>query len=154
MLDTIFKKDSVKKFFNDLVNGIVYKKKDIPYTISDEKMDVTYYAILMGLDAIIKYEIIIEKEDFFDSYLQEVQLLLRKVDNHNELKTGINKLIVNYCQKLLNLKNITTYENKEIILKHIQNAKEMGIEKLLVTCDVNNRDNAISGISTMERKYR
>lgn len=119
MLDTIFKKDSVKKFFNDLVNGIVYKKKDIPYTISDEKMDVTYYAILMGLDAIIKYEIIIEKEDFFDSYLQEVQLLLRKVDNHNELKTGINKLIVNYCQKLLNLKNITTYENKEIILKHV-----------------------------------
>ena len=121
MLDTIFKKDSVKKFFNDLVNGIVYKKKDIPYTISDEKMDVTYYAILMGLDAIIKYEIIIEKEDFFDSYLQEVQLLLRKVDNHNELKTGINKLIVNYCQKLLNLKNITTYENKEIILKHVYN---------------------------------
>ncbi|MDO5003686.1 MAG: hypothetical protein Q4E39_05635 [bacterium] len=121
MLDTIFKKDSVKKFFNDLVNGTVYKKKDIPYTISDEKMDVTYYAILMGLDAIIKYEIIIEKEDFFDSYLQEVQLLLRKVDNHNELKTGINKLIVNYCQKLLNLKNITTYENKEIILKHVYN---------------------------------
>lgn len=121
MLDTIFKKDSVKKFFNDLVNGIVYKKKDIPYTISDEKMDTTYYAILMGLDAIIKYEIIIEKEDFFDSYLQEVQLLLRKVDNHNELKTGINKLIVNYCQKLLNLKNITTYENKEIILKHVYN---------------------------------
>ena len=121
MLDTIFKKDSVKKFFNDLVNGIVYKKKNIPYTISDEKMDVTYYAILMGLDAIIKYEIIIEKEDFFDSYLQEVQLLLRKVDNHNELKTGINKLIVNYCQKLLNLKNITTYENKEIILKHVYN---------------------------------
>lgn len=121
MLDTIFKKDSVKKFFNDLVNGIVYKKKDIPYTISDEKMDVTYYAILMGLDAIIKYEIIIEKENFFDSYLQEVQLLLRKVDNHNELKTGINKLIVNYCQKLLNLKNITTYENKEIILKHVYN---------------------------------
>ena len=121
MLDTIFKKDSVKKFFNDLVNGTVYKKKDIPYTISDEKMDVTYYAILMGLDAIIKYEIIIKKEDFFDSYLQEVQLLLRKVDNHNELKTGINKLIVNYCQKLLNLKNITTYENKEIILKHVYN---------------------------------
>lgn len=121
MLDTIFKKDSVKKFFNDLVNGIVYRKKDIPYTISDEKMDTTYYAILMGLDAIIKYEIIIEKEDFFDSYLQEVQLLLRKVDNHNELKTGINKLIVNYCQKLLNLKNITTYENKEIILKHVYN---------------------------------
>ena len=79
MLDTIFKKDSVKKFFNDLVNGIVYKKKDIPYTISDEKMDVTYYAILMGLDAIIKYEIIIEKEDFFDSYLQDVQLLFMMI---------------------------------------------------------------------------
>ena len=104
-----------------MVNGIVYRKKDIPYTISDEKMDTTYYATLMGLDAIIKYGIIIKKEDFFDDYLKEVQLLLRKVDNHNELKTGINKLIVNYCQKLLNLKNITTYENKEIILKHVYN---------------------------------
>lgn len=121
MLDTIFKKDNVKKFFNDLVNGIVYRKKDIPYTISDEKMDVTYYSILMGLDAIIKYEIIVEKEEFFDDYLQETQLLLRKVDNHNELKNGVNRLIINYCQKLLSLKNITSYESKEIILKHIYN---------------------------------
>ena len=119
VLNDIFKKDNVCSFFKDIVRGVVYKDKEIPNTISDEKIDVNYYAILIGLDAIIKYVIIVDDNIQFDNYLEQVKLLLRKVINHNEIKNGINKLIINFCQKKLKISNIKDIQNKEIILKYI-----------------------------------
>ena len=121
MFYDIFKREDVRKFFKDIVTGLIYKEKEIPNTISDEKVDISYYAILMGYEAIIKYIIIVEDMNQFGEYLKQVQLLIRKVSNHNEIKLGINKLIINYCQVKLQVPNMEEYENKEIILKYIYN---------------------------------
>ena len=119
MFYDVFKKDNVVKFLNDISNGEIYKEKDIPTSINNEKIDKSYYSILMGLDAIIKYIIIIDDMFWFDEYLKEVQLLLRKVSKHNDIKIGINKLLINYSKQRLRLKDINSKENKEEIIKYI-----------------------------------
>ncbi len=119
MIQDIFRKENVLNFFKDMVLGIVYQKKNIPNTISDERIDSSYYSILMGMDAIIKYAIIVKDMDQFDEYLTQVQLLLRKIDQHHEIKIGIHKLIISCCQKKLGLLNLDSPENKKIILQYI-----------------------------------
>lgn len=119
MFNTIFNKENVKNFFRKIIKGIVYQEKEFPNTICEEKIDSSYYSLFMGMDAIIKYGIIIDDMTKFDDYLTQVELLLRKVDNHNEIVSGINKLIINCCRTKLGLKNIDSYENKEEILKYI-----------------------------------
>ena len=121
MINEVLRKENVLEFFKDMVDGTIYKNKNIPNSISDEKIDTNYYAILMGLDAIIKYVLIVDDDSNFNDYLEQVKFLLRKVDNHNEIKIGISKLIINYCQKKLLVPNISTLENKIIIFKYIYN---------------------------------
>ncbi len=119
MFYDVFKKENVVKFFKDISSGEIYKTKDIPTSMNNELVDKSYYPILIGLDAIMKYVIIIEDLIWFDEYLKEVQLLLRKVNNHTDIKIGINKLIINYTKLKLRLENITSRENKEEIIKYI-----------------------------------
>lgn len=121
MFNTIFNKESVKEFFRKITKGLIYKEKNFPNTICEEKIDSSYYSLFIGMDAIIKYIIIVDDMEQFDDYLIQVELLLRKVDNHNEIVLGVNKLLINCCKLKLGLKNTSDNENKEEILKYIYN---------------------------------
>lgn len=119
MFYDLFKRENVVKFFKDISLGEIYKDKEIPSTINNEVIDTNYYSILMGLDAIIKYVIIVEDMYCFDEYLKEVQLLLRKVKDHNDIKIGITKLLINYSKLRLGIKDTSIQENKEEIIRYI-----------------------------------
>lgn len=119
MFYDVFKRSNVAKFFKDITNGEIYKEKSIPTTIGNEVICNTYYSFLVGIDAIIKYVIIINDLTWFDEYLKEVQLLLRKVSSHNEIKIGINKLIINYTKLKLGYKELKTNEDKEEVIRYI-----------------------------------
>ena len=60
MFSTIFHKKNVRDFFRKITQGMIYQEKDFPKTICEEKMDSSYYTLFMGMDAIIKYMIIIK----------------------------------------------------------------------------------------------
>lgn len=119
MFSTIFHKENVRDFFRKITQGMIYQEKDFPKTICEEKMDSSYYTLFMGMDAIIKYMIIVKDMDYFDEYLIQLELLLRKVDNHNDIISGIHKLLINCCKLKFGFKNIDDKENKEEILKYI-----------------------------------
>ena len=121
MFNDVFKNEKVIKFFKDISKNEVYQNKNIPVSIGNELIDSSYYAALIGIDAIFKYVIIIKDLTWFDEYLTEVQLLLRKVSNHNDIKIGINKLIINYTKLKLKIKEIKTCEDKKNIIETIYN---------------------------------
>lgn len=121
MFYDIFKRQNVVKFFNDISKGEIYKQKDIPTSINNEIIDKNYYSILLGIDAIMKYVIVIEDMSWFDEYLNEVQLLLRKISKHNDIKIGIYKLIINYSKKKLKIKDFILDEDKEEVIRYIYN---------------------------------
>src|SRR5574344_1539317 len=116
MFESYFKKNEVINFFKDIVvPDTRFSKKNIPYRINGERVDYYSYDLLMGMDAILKYIIILEEDTYFYEYLEQVTKLLKKVENHNDIKIGINKLIVNACRKKLGLKEENDNNNEKII---------------------------------------
>ena len=76
----IFNREDVKSFLSDTFIMKRYYDKDIPLTICDEKVEKEQYSFYIVIDAIIKYFILIGDEDNFDSYFEQLQLIIRKVN--------------------------------------------------------------------------
>lgn len=119
MLNEIFETEKVKTFLKSLSTLNRYQNKDIPNTISEEKIDDRYYSLLVGMDAIIKYCIIVDDINYFDEYLIDVEKLLRRIYNYNDIKIGVNRLILNIVTKKLKIVNTKEIDNKRIIFNYI-----------------------------------
>lgn len=119
MLNRIFEEEKVKTFLRNLSTLNRFQNKEIPNTISEEKIDDRYYSLLVGMDAVIKYCIIVDDINQFDEYLIDVERLLRKVYNYNDIKVGVNRLIINAVAKKMKIINTKDIENKKIIFNYI-----------------------------------
>lgn len=118
MFEKIFESDDVKKTLKEISNRLRYQDKDIPISISEEKMDVRYYSLLMFLDSLFKFYIIVGEDSYLPMYLEQIDKLLRKVENHNDIKIGMNKLLITFSKMKLKLSNSTSCENKKILFHH------------------------------------
>lgn len=119
MFSNIFQNNEVREELKKICSRTCYQEKDIPITISEEKLDIVNYSLFMFIDALIKYYIIVDDDLYISNYLEQIDKLLKKIENHNDIKLGINKLLINFCATKLELENITSEENKKIIFKYI-----------------------------------
>lgn len=118
MFEKIFHNEDVMKTLKEISNRLRYQEKDIPISISEEKMDVRYYSLLMFMDSLFKFYIIVGEDAYLPMYLEQVNKLLKMVDNHNDIKVGINKLLITFSKMKLKLSNTTSVENKKILFHH------------------------------------
>ena len=114
----MFQNDDVIKTLKEISNRLRYQEKDIPISINEEKLDVRYYSLLMFMDSLFKFYIIVGEDTYLSMYLEQVDKLLRKVENHNDIKVGINKLLITFSKMKLNLSNATSCENKKILFDY------------------------------------
>ncbi len=118
MFEKIFQNEDVMKTLKEISNRLRYQDKNIPISISEEKMDVRYYSLLMFIDSLFKFYIIVGEDTYLSMYLEQVDKLLKKVENHNDIKVGINKLLITFSKMKLKLSNTTSCENKKILLDY------------------------------------
>ena len=107
MFSNIFQNNEVREELKKICSRTCYQEKDIPITISEEKLDIVNYSLFMFIDALIKYYIIVDDDLYISNYLEQIDKLLKKIENHNDIKLGINKLLINFCATKLELENIT-----------------------------------------------
>ena len=50
------------------------------------------------MDSLFKFYIIVGEDTYLPMYLEQVDKLLRKVENHNDIKVGINKLLITFSK--------------------------------------------------------
>lgn len=118
MFEQLFHNEEVMKSIKEISNRLRYQEKDIPISISEEKMDVRYYSLLMFMDSLFKFQMIVGDEAYLPKYLEQVDKLLKMVENHNDIIIGINKLLITFSKMKLNLPNTTSDENKKILFHH------------------------------------
>lgn len=121
MFENILTRKDVKDFFDEVITNESLKNKIIPNRINTQIINQNEYLLYIGLDAIIKYSIIINDEKLFPKYLEKLMRLLKKVDAHNEIKIGINKLIVKTLCFKLKITDLDDEYNKKIIINYIYN---------------------------------
>ena len=107
MLDEILEKDEVKRIIA-VIKNISDKEKNavsINYKLFSYQDKILY----IFYDALFKYKIIIEDDFYLLEYLEQIDKLLKKINNMDDLTLGINKLICKFtCKKL----DVAGYEDK------------------------------------------
>ena len=121
MLENILTRNDVKSFFDEVITNESLKNKIIPNRINTQAINQKEYLLYIGIDAIVKYAIIINDEKLFEKYLEKLMRLFKKVDAHNEIKLGISKLIVKTLCFKLKITDLEDNHNKKIIINYIYN---------------------------------
>ena len=118
MLDSYLNQKEVISFIKELKNSERYYEKK-----NSMNMPILYYsyeeALFIFYDALLKYKIIIDDIYLFPEYLEQINKLYRRVDNFDDIRFGINKLIGKTLVLKFNIKDINELESKNIIIKYI-----------------------------------
>ena len=123
MLDRYLEEEVVLNFIKEIKNNKCYYDKslslDYPFPVSYEFSLYTFY------DALLKYKIIIDDMDYFTTYIDQLHKLYRKIDNFDELRFNIHKLIVRIVVNYYDIVDIKGEGRDEVIQiiyrKYIEN---------------------------------
>ena len=120
MLDSYLNREDVLSFIKELKTSERYYEKKNSLNIP-----ILYYsyeeALFIFYDALLKYKIIIDDLYLFPEYLDQIDKLYKKLDNFDDIKFGINKLICKILIIKFDIKNIDDEESKDLIIQHIYN---------------------------------
>ncbi len=79
------------------------------------------YAFYLGMDAIIKYNQIINDESLIEEYINQLNRIFKRYGDYNHITNGINSLIAKTVAIKLSLSNTYTFSSREKILRYIYN---------------------------------
>ena len=115
----ILQRSDIKKLIKEIMSNKAYNDVDIPIPIETNYFVNNNYSLLLLLDALFKYILIIEEDRYLDSYIDSLNMIIKKMDNYNDIEKGVNTLLIKYVSKILNISNNKTHESKEKILRYI-----------------------------------
>lgn len=119
MLNKILLRNDVSKLYNEIVENERYSnKKNDDFSVCCE-LSNKEQALILLYEGLFKYEVIVAEEMFLSEFVDQIDKLFKKIDNFNDINLGINKLIVKFVAKKLNIKEIEENNNQDIILKYI-----------------------------------
>ena len=95
MFNELLEKDNTKEFIDKLYSYEIYKNRDYS----------NYDLIGVFYDALFKYSIIIENIEYFDKFLEELDLLFRRVEELFKIKDGVNKILSGVLINKLEIKD-------------------------------------------------
>ena len=119
MIDDLLDNNLVKEFISDIKNSEKYylKKFDsvynYQYEVSKEIILFTFY------EALFKYKIIVDDDNFIYDYLNDLDRLFKKIINYHDIVDGINKLICKVVANKLCIASMTTSEARKEIVSYI-----------------------------------
>lgn len=120
MLKRMFGRKDVCNFIEELFSGS-YSNKKYGNTINYFDIDVEEITLFTFIDALFKYEIIIENDIFIDEYIVQIRKLFKKLDNFNDINLGICKLIGKFTALKLDILDLDEREKENRVLDYVYN---------------------------------
>ena len=125
MLEEYLQRDDVKELVKQLKTSECYYQKsncgihNHSLCVSNELALYTFY------DALIKFKVIIDDEDYFADYLEQIERLYRKFESFNDVRYGIHKVIAKTAASKYELHECRGEQQQELIRvvydKYIEN---------------------------------
>ncbi len=119
MLDELLKREDVKKMLVDICNSACYFDKKTSASMGYRMYSGCSQLLWLFYDALFKYKIIIEDLNYFNDFLEQVDKLIRKIDNFSEISYGINRIIGRVCAYKLGINDLNTDSAKNTVLRYI-----------------------------------
>jgi len=119
MLSKVLHRKDVRDLIKEVYYSSSYRNKKNANFINNEIFADLEGVIFVILDALFKYKVIIEDEKYLDGFMLQLNKIIQKIDDLEDIYIGINKIIGRTCAIKLNLQDSSTHENKEKILRYI-----------------------------------
>lgn len=119
MLDEMLNRKDVSKMLRDICNSECYYDKKMNKSIDYQLFTDVEEVLFLFYDALFKYKMIIDDMSYFSEYLEQIDKLIRKIDNFNDISVGISRIITRICALKLGEKNLDDEESCERIIKYI-----------------------------------
>lgn len=119
MFEEYLKRSDVVSFIENIKSNEKYFQKELghfekyPFYISKE------LSLYILYDALFLYKVIVDDIYLFDEYLEQVELLYRKIDQFDQLIEGIHKLIGKMVSLHLSISDIDQNDSRERIISYI-----------------------------------
>ena len=111
----------VRSFLKQLLRDKKFKKITPPEYLKNRYYFSDKYAFYLGMDAIIKYEQIIEDDTFLNDYVNQLINIFNRHNNYDSIKNNICSLLIKLVSNKLKIINFMSFSSREKILYHIYN---------------------------------
>ena len=119
MLDEMLNRKDVSKMLRDICNSECYYDKKMNKSMDYQLFTDVEEVLFLFYDALFKYKIIIEDMSYFSEYLEQIDKLIRKIDNFKDISVGISRIITRICALKLGEKDLDDEDSRERIIKYI-----------------------------------
>lgn len=119
MLDEIIRRDDVSQLLEDICNSARYYDKKSTNSLGYDMYFGVEQILFLFYDALFKYKMIIDDMSYFDDFFEQIDKLIRKIDNFYDISNGINRIIGRICAFKLGIKDVEDDESKEEVLRYI-----------------------------------
>lgn len=119
MLDDLLIRKDVQKMFNDICNSECYFNKKKNKSIEYQSYTDIEQIVFLFYDALFKFKLIIGNTEYFPEYLEQIDKLIRKIDNFKDISLGISRILTRICALKLDEKDLDDELVREKIIKYI-----------------------------------
>lgn len=120
VLKCYLKRDDVSSLIKQIKTNERYFNKD-NHGISHNFFVSNELALYIFYEALIKYKIILDDAYLFDEYLEQLEKLYKKIDNFEDIRRGINKLIGRMTSIKLGINSVNSDLEQKQIVSYIYN---------------------------------
>lgn len=119
MLEEIIRREDVSKLLEDICNSARYYDKKSSNSMGYQMYFGVEQILFLFYDALFKYKIIIDDMNYFNDFFEQVDKLIRKIDNFYDISNGLNRIIGRICAFKLGIKDVEDCESKEEVIRYI-----------------------------------
>ena len=109
----------VRSFLKQLLSDKKFKRITPPEYLKNRYYFSDKYAFYLGIDAIIKYEQIIEDDEYLNDYVNQLINIFNRHNNYDAIKNNVCSLLVRVVSHKLELINPMSFSSREKILYYI-----------------------------------
>jgi len=115
VLNNILNREDFLELLSQIAQNNRYNTKENLDSIDYLNFVSFEQSLFIVLDAVYKYKVIIDEEKYLKDFIEELNLLIRKIDNYNDIGIGVNKLITKFTVLKLGYKDKEDKHRKEIL---------------------------------------
>lgn len=119
MLEEIIRREDVSKLLEDICNSARYYDKKSSNSMGYQMYFGVEQILFLFYDALFKYKIIIDDMSYFGDFFEQIDKLIRKIDNFYDISNGINRIIGRICAFKLGIKDVEDEESTEEVVRYI-----------------------------------